>query len=70
MNKDIETIKEAIRGLDIRGKTEEQASLYLELAYHIEDLLRQVYQENGKDLEFPIDIEMVGRHMGRCGKSC
>lgn len=64
MNKDIETIKEAIRDLDIHKQTEEQASLYLELAYYEENLLKQVYQKNGKKLEFPIDIEMVSRYMG------
>lgn len=60
----IEAVKETICSLDIPKQTERQTTLYLELAYQSEKLLKYVYHENGKELGFPIDIEMVGRSMG------
>lgn len=64
MRNNIETIKKRIRRLEIQGQTETEAPLYLQLAEQAERLVKQIYKDKKKKLEFPIDIEMVGNEMG------
>ena len=64
MRNNIETIKKRIRRLEIQVQTEKETRIYLQLAEQAERLVRQIYRERGKRLEFPIDIEMVGNEMG------
>ena len=64
MSNNIEEIKKDIRTLKIQSQTEKEARLYLQLAEQAEKMVKQIYKERKKRLEFPIDIEMVGNEMG------
>lgn len=64
MNKDIGEIKKSIQELEIFKHIEEQAKLYLALANKIENFLQKVYQEKGRELEFPVDVRLICEEMG------
>lgn len=64
MKNSIESIKKAIYGLNILKQTEDHAALYLELARLIEGLLEKIYENEGMELELPVDIRMVCQHLG------
>lgn len=64
MESSIEQIKERIRNLNILKQTDDQADIYLKLAWAAEELLENVYATENRKPEFPIDIEMIGRSMG------